>query len=412
MKIAIIGGGAAGMMAAATLCENNPDAELVLLEKGPKLGQKVLISGGGRCNVTTAFSDPRLIVDRYPRGGKFLQSAFHRFSPNAVRDWFESHGVPLKEEADGRVFPESDDGADIVGLFEAIFLEHHIQVGFKQEVTHIEKQADHFLVHMKRAKTLEVDKVILTTGGQAYRHTGSTGDGYAFAEALGHSITKLAPSLNAFIVQEPWVATLAGISLKKVGLSVKTEKTLRWAGPILWTHKGLTGPAVFALSSLIAFQNYSREKPLEMKLDLLPELSRDGWEKALQNEQLQNPKKHVHNTLALWMPHAVAQLLCEQVGILREQMNAQVSKKSVQKIVETVKALPVHLIGRAAGEEFVTAGGVDTDEINPRTMESKLCPGLFFAGEIMNVDGFTGGFNLQAAWATGRMAGENASPSC
>ncbi len=408
MSIAIIGGGAAGMMAAAAALEKNPEAEIFLIEKNTALGQKVIISGGGRCNVTTGFSDLRLIADRYPRGGKFLQSAFHRFGPEQVMDWFENHGVPLKIEEDLRVFPISDNGKDIVGVFDELFAKSNVHILFKTELTALEKHADRFTLTLKNREPLMVDKVILTTGGQAYRSTGSTGDGYRFAESLGHSITPLAPSLNSFITQEPWPKNLAGVALKKVRLSTKTSKKLEWTGPILFTHRGLTGPAVFALSALIAFEAYTPQQPLELTLDLISDTPAALLEQEFQKHTQENPKKTFRNLVAYFVPKSVAWELCDQLHIDEEKQAPQVGKKERLQLLENLKHLKLHLIGRAAGDEFVTAGGVNTDEVDPRTMESKLAPGLYFAGEILNMDGFTGGYNLQAAWASGHLAGESA----
>ncbi|MFA6023596.1 MAG: NAD(P)/FAD-dependent oxidoreductase [Candidatus Gracilibacteria bacterium] len=408
MKIAIIGGGAAGMMAAAAVLESGAEHEVFLIEKNASLGQKVIISGGGRCNVTTGFSDLSLIAQRYPRGEKFLQSAFYRFSPELVREWFEAHGVPLKKEEDGRIFPVSNNGKDIVGVFETLFKNQKIKIQFKCELKKIEKQGLQFNLSFSDAKTLLVDKLILTTGGQAYRHTGSTGDGYAFAESLGHTITALAPSLNSFILSEPWIKTLAGVALKKAQLTVKRTKKIDWSGPLLFTHKGITGPAVFALSSLVAFEEYNAKNPLEIRLDLVPDLSLEALEKTLQAELQKNPKKQVRN-LSFPFPKSLASALCDQLQIPEGKISAELSKKDFNRLINIFKNLSLHAIARGAGDEFVTAGGVDTDEVNPRTMESKICPGLYFAGEILNVDGFTGGYNLQCAWATGKLAGQSAS---
>lgn len=408
MKIAVIGGGAAGMMATATLCESGKDLEVVLIEKNPSLGAKVIISGGGRCNVTTGFNDLRLIAERYPRGGKFLQSAFYRFSPEQVRTWFESKGVPLKIEEDGRVFPVSDNGKDVVKVFTNLFEEKNVEVFLKYEIKTIEKVEAQFLLTFSNGGRSLVDKVILTTGGQAYRHTGSTGDGYTFAEQLGHTITQLAPSLNSFILAEEWIKKLAGVALKKVTLKVKRPKKLEWSGPILFTHKGITGPAVFALSSLVAFEDYNPEQPLEIQLDFAPEVSQPELEEKLAKELKANPKKLLRNSLFL-LPKSLATELCENLKIPDQKINHELSKKDFNRLIDLLKNCPISAIGRAAGDEFVTAGGVDTDEVNPRTMESKICPGLYFAGEILNIDGFTGGYNLQAAWSTGHLAGEAAS---
>ena len=406
MKIAIIGGGAAGMMAAAAALETNPDAELVLIEKNASLGQKVITSGGGRCNVTTGFADLRLILDRYPRGSKFLTSAMYAFPPEQVYQWMETHGVPLKTEEDLRVFPQSDNGKDIVKIFENLFQKNGTQLLLRHDVQKIEKSAAGFILHFKAHPSITADKIILTTGGQAYRHTGSTGDGYTFAESLGHSITSLAPSLNSFITKETWPKDLAGVSLQKVTLRAQKEK---FTGPILFTHRGLTGPAVFALSSLIAFEEYNPEHPLTLSIDLQPFLNQALLEAEVKTELAANPKKMFKNTLAKWMPKSLAATLCRLLSIDGEKNNCEIAKKDIQKTIEHIKNLSLTLIGRGAGDEFVTAGGVELKEVDPRTLESKLVPGVYFAGEILNIDGFTGGYNLQCAWATGHLAGVSAS---
>ncbi len=405
MKIAVIGGGAAGMMAAATLNEFHPEVEVLLFERNLALGQKVIISGGGRCNVTTGFSDLRLIEERYPRGGKFLRSAFHAFPPDAVREWFEAHGVPLKQEKDGRVFPVSNDGRDIVAVFERLFVQSGTQLLFKAAVEKIEKKADGFEIFCRDGSFYEVDKVILTTGGQAHRHTGSMGDGYGFAESLGHTVTDLAPSLNSFLTEESWPANLAGVSLQRVGLRVKRPKNLEWTGPIMFTHKGLTGPAVFALSSLVAFETYDKSNPLQIWLNLVPDLSLEETEAQLEYELQFHAKKAFRQSLAQWFPKSVAGQICHMLGLSEERSNDQVSVKDRRKCADLIRNLPLKVIGRGVGDEFVTAGGVDTQEVDSKTMESKICPGLYFAGELLNIDGFTGGYNLQASWATGRVAG-------
>lgn len=424
MKIAIIGGGAAGMMAAATIAESGSDAKVFLIEKNKSYGKKVLISGGGRCNLTTGFSDLRLIAERYARGGKFLLSSLHAFSPEAVREWFEKHGVPTKVEEDLRVFPKSDDGKTVLMAFERIFKEHGVGQFLFHEITDIKKVGKSFQLHFSGYPPLTVDKVILTTGGQAYRYTGSTGEGYSFAEKLGHKITALAPSLSSLIIEETWIHNLAGVSLPSVAMKVKGEnvsgeknsslKKYDTTGPILFTHKGLTGPGVFALSACIAFEKADPKNPLALFLDLLPNFSHAILEEEIKKEIKENPKKLFRNTLGLLLPKSLASELCTRIpitigeAISTEKPNNEISKKEIAKTVELIKAIPLHIIGRAPGDEFVTAGGVELSEVNPQTLESKICPGLYFAGEILNIDGFTGGYNLQAAWATGRRAGENA----
>ena len=406
MKVAIVGGGAAGLMAAATIQELDPVAEIFVLERNPTLGKKILLTGGGRCNVTTGLQDVRAVLAKYPRGGKFLSSAMHAFTPKAAYDWFEARGVPLKVEEDLRVFPISNSGKDIVGIFEALFRTPKTHLLLSAQVTRIEKQKELFVITIKgRQERLLVDIIILTTGGQAYRETGSTGDGYAFAASLGHTITPLAPSLNAFFTMETWPADLSGISFKHTTISAKHGKKASVTGPFLFTHKGVSGPAVFALSSLLAFASYEPKNPLEINIDLFPDAAQDAFIKILEEAIASQPKKSLLNALALIVPKSLAEVLCRALSIQEKKRAAECGKKDLLRIAGWLKGIPLRVKGRDAGDEFVTAGGVHLKEVNPSTMESLLCPGLFFAGEILDIDGFTGGFNLQSAWATGRLAG-------
>ena len=406
MKVAIVGGGAAGMMCVATILEEHKnDVEVFLIEKNVLLGKKVIISGGGRCNVTTGIEDLKLVLSKYPRGSKFLQSAMHRFSPVQVRDWFENHGVPLKCEDDLRVFPVSNDGHDIVGVFEKIFRNSKIDLLFKHNMKNIVKEKNKFIISFKEQKDLEVDKVVMALGGQAYRQTGSTGDGYSILEKLGHKITELAPSLNSFLTQEKWPKELSGLSFEKATIKVKGQKKYQFTGPFLFTHTGVSGPAVFALSSLIAFEKYDKQNPLGILIDVLLDLSLDNLFSELQNLREENLKKTFKNTLHKFLPMSLTEKICENLQISFDKKNVEMSKKDLRIVVEYVKAIPLTVIGRGVGDEFVTAGGVELSEVDPKTMKSKIVPGLYFGGEILNIDGFTGGFNLQASWATGRAVG-------
>lgn len=408
MQIAIVGGGAAGMMAAAAINESNPQAEVFLFEKNNELGKKVIISGGGRCNVTTGINDINEILKKYPRGSKFLQSAMRAFPPSAVRDWFEAQGVPLKCEDDLRVFPVSNNGHDIVNTFTKIFSDSKIHILLNHSVTGITKTTEGFLVELKNQKAIKVDRVILTLGGQAYRQTGSTGDGYSLSESLGHHITKLSPSLNSFITLEKWQKELAGVSFAKATITAKTTKRASYTGPFLFTHTGISGPAVFALSSLIAFEDYGSKKPLTITIDLVPDNSDENLLIEIKKAMSESPKKTFKNTIRNFIPLSVAEIICTLAAIPNEKKNAETGKQMVSAALHLLKELPLTITGRGTGDEFVTAGGVELTEVDPRTMESKLCPGIFFAGEILNIDGFTGGFNLQASWATGRAAGNSA----
>lgn len=407
MKIAIIGGGAAGMMAAAAAAQN-PVTEIFLIEKNTVLGRKVIISGGGRCNVTTGVTDLQKVLENYPRGNKFLISAMTNFPPEKVYAWFESHGVPLKTEKDLRIFPRSNNGQDIVKVFEKILNKANAKILLKHDVQKITHQNNEFTIEFKNAATLIVDKVVITTGGQAYRFTGSTGDGYSFAESLGHTVTKLAPSLNSFITHESWPKNIAGVSLQKALIRADRDKKYKFTGPFLFTHKGISGPAVFALSSLVAFEDYNAQTPLQIYIDLLPDLALHHFEAEIYKEIQENPKRTIQNTIHKFLPRSLINELLSQLQIPEEKRNCELSKKDTNKLITLIKNLPLKVIDRGSGDEFVTAGGVDLKEVDGKTMQSKICPGLYFAGEILDIDGFTGGFNLQASWATGKLAGSAA----
>ncbi len=409
MRIAIIGAGAAGMMAAATINEESPEAEVFLIEKNDGLGKKVIISGGGRCNVTTGITDLKIVTKKYPRGEKFLISSMHRFSPEDVRAWFESHGVPLKCEDDLRVFPVSNDGHDVVRAFETIFSDSNTKIFKKSAVQAIERNMANkkFVIQIKGQPDIEADYVVLSLGGQAYRHTGSTGDGYTLAESLGHQITPLAASLNSFITTEAWPASISGVSFERATFTAEGEKKYSFTGPFLFTHRGISGPAVFALSSLIAFEDYGPKKPFAIFIDLLPDVKAENLASEIKEIINKNPKKSFRTILHTYVPRSVVETLEKEFHLPLEKKSAEVSNKQIQAVIEKLKHLPVHAVGRGAGDEFVTAGGVKLEEVNPSTMESLICPNLYFAGEILAIDGFTGGFNLQAAWATGHAVGES-----
>jgi predicted flavoprotein YhiN len=436
-KVAIIGGGAAGLMCAATLLESDFDGEVYVFEKNKSLGAKVIISGGGRCNVTTGIRDKKELFSKYIRGSRFLRTAIGQFPPERVYEWFEEHGVPLKIEKDGRVFPVSDDGKDVVGVFEKMFEEHNVELHFNESVVEvIPKGDDECLVFTRSAgshsagshsagsgsttgsttgssvqdREYVFDTVVLCTGGNAYAHTGSTGDGYAFAKVFGHTVTKLGPSLNSFLCAEGWPKSLSGLSLPDAELCAVTDdgETVSVVGPMLFTHFGVSGPAVFALSSHLAFSEISNESPIVMSIAAVAGRSSSAWNELLRAGMEQHGAQQVLTLLKEHVPGRLAQVLCDQAEMFAGKKNSEVSKKERMKLVELLGGgLKVTFIKRRAGNEFVTAGGVKVEEIDAKTMRSKLHGSLYFAGELMDVDGVTGGFNLQASWAAGRLAGKS-----
>lgn len=409
ISIAIIGGGASGMMSAVMSKLNNPDAKVTLFEKNSKLGVKVMISGGGRCNVTTADSDLAHVLTRYPRGSHFLKTAMYEFPPVKVRDYFESRGVGLKVEADGRVFPKSDNGADIVQVFLNEFQKYEIDAITNCKILSIQKSGEKFTVTTIDGKPELFDKVILTCGGNAYQSTGSTGDGYDFAKSCGHTITPLAPSLTSFKLSDTFCKELAGLTIPDVILSEK-KTGAHYRHSMLFTHTGITGPVTFALSSLTAFEKYDPVDPMILEIDLLPDIKQNELEKLIFSKLESSPKQLFINILhTLKLPKSLCGVLLDQCTIPHIRRFNEISHKDIRKCIVMLKNFQVHAVGRGQGDEFVTAGGVELTEVNAKTMESKICSGLYFAGEILDIDGFTGGYNLQSAWSTGYLAGKHAS---
>ncbi len=406
MRIAIIGGGAAGLMAAATIRENCPLAEVYLIDRNNSLGKKVMISGGGRCNITTGILDVQTVLKKYPRGAKFLLKAMNRFPPRAVIAWFEAHYVPLKTEKDLRVFPVSDLGNDIIRAFETLLSASNVQIKLYHSVQNIKKTKNGFHISFQTQEPLDANLVMLATGGQAYRHTGSTGDGYTFAEHLDHTITPLAASLNSFMIKETWPKELSGISFKRATIRSPKSKTFTATGPFLFTHKGISGPVVFELSSLTAFEHYDASIPLKLVLNIFPDEYADDLQKRLTDIIKTNPKKRLQTVLGYIVPKRLAETICHELKFNAEKHAIEYGKKDIHRIATWLTAIPLSAIGRGAGDEFVTAGGIPLTEVDSKTMESKICPGLYFGGEILDIDGFTGGFNLQSSLATGRLAGE------
>lgn len=405
-KIAIVGGGAAGLMTAVTLLEENITAEIHLFEKNNVLGKKVAISGGGRCNVTTGITDKSILLSKYTRGEKFLIPAINNFPPEKVFEWFENKGVPLKVEKDLRVFPKFDNGKDIVSVFEKCF-KNKIKTHLSQAIKVVKFKNNKFYL-ISDKQEYEFNILVITSGGNAYKHTGSSGDGYDFAKSLGHTITELGPSLNSFEVKEKWCKNLSGLSLEDAGLIAKLKdgKIIRVNGPFLFTHFGISGPAVFSLSSHIAFQKITND--CEFKVSLLPisNFHFDKWNELLLKMFQENSKKQILQIISDYLPKRLSEEVLILANIKKDKKASEVSKEERKKLSHLLSgSLDIALISRRPGDEFVTAGGVSLEEVNKKTMQSKINEGLYFAGEVLNIDGFTGGFNLQSAWATGRLAG-------
>lgn len=402
MKITIIGGGAAGMMAAAWACKTSPLVRVTILERNEKLGRKVVMTGGGRCNLTTAITDIRELMKNYPRGEQWLKFAMYEFGPKECFEYFESNGVPLKIEG-RRVFPESEKGEDIIEMFNEIFIKNKVEILYKKVVQEVQKEGGLFVVKADDGDLIKSDKLIITTGGNAYTKTGSRGDGYTFAKSLGHTITPLAPTLTSLNSNEIFIKSLAGVSIENAKLKMVVEGggEYEFTGPFLFTHTGITGPAVFAVSAFSAYE--SLEKGAKLYVDFAPHLNRE----QLREEMEENPIEFFVRAVSKYVPRSIAEVFGAD---LQKRVN-EVGKKEILRIIELLKAFPLSVKERTPGKEIVTAGGVSLKEVDKKTMESLITPGLYFAGELLDVDGLTGGYNLQIAWATGKLAGENAAKS-
>lgn len=416
MKIAVIGGGAAGMMAAIAAGEaclqakKTMNCEISLFEKNDQLGTKVLLSGGGRCNVTTGISDLKKVLENYPRGAKFLRTAMYDYPPGKVISMFVENGVKMKTEEDMRVFPASNNGKTVVALLEDLLNKNGVKILLKTVVVSIGKSEDgeSFAIKTKAGGVFAADKVILTTGGSAYQQTGSSGDGYSFAKPFGHKITPLAPSLSSFVLKREGFPS--GVSFQKVELKLmmKSEKVYQRCGSCLFTHTGISGPAVFALSGMVAYEKITNEFPSDLLIDFFPDESMEVLDVRLLKLLDLHGKKRLINIVDMLLPHSFCPVFIKKCHLDADLPGGKVNRDQRRIILKNLKSFQTQVIGRSAGEEFVTAGGVDLEEVDYKSMQSKIVPGLYFAGEILDIDGFTGGFNLQAAWATGRLAGKSA----
>ncbi len=407
-KIAIVGAGAAGMMCMATLVQSTKDFEIHVFDKNPKFGVKVALTGGGRCNLTTYIDDMPTLLSKYMRGARFIKPAMLAFPPQAVRAWFVAQQLSLKVEAGDRVFPVSDRGQDVVAVFEKLADNPLVKLHLSEAVKSVIKRGDGFTLNSAKG-TYDFDIVVITTGGNAYQGTGSNGDGYALAKSLGHSVTQLGPSLNSFICAEEWCGQLAGTSLTNAKISYvnQDERTLFVAGPLLFTHQGISGPAVFSLASAMAFEQITEETPVMVKL--IPDSNANfaAIDQEIVTTIASDATKPLEKILMKYMPRRLAEIVIGLAGVINTKPSELTKLQRKELIHYIVDGIELSLIARTSGFEFVTAGGVNEKEINSKTMESRITNNLYFAGEILNVDGLTGGFNLQAAWATGHCVAKN-----
>ena len=404
-KIAIIGGGASGLFASyfSALSGN----EVTLFEKNEKLGKKIYITGKGRCNLSNDC-DEKEYLNNVVTNSKFMYSAIYNFPPRNVKEFFESNGLKLKTERGKRLFPVSDKASDVTKTLEKAINKLGVNVLLNTEVKEITVK-DGRVSGLKTAdKTYSFDSVIVCTGGLSYPSTGSTGDGYAFARSFGHSIVALKPALSGIELLGADYLALQGISLKNVSIcAVLNGKTLYSDfGEMLFTHFGISGPIVLSCSSVINKSDYTN---VTISIDLKPALDKETLDARLLRELSANKDKTVFNAVRSMLPKELANLVLKRAKVDNDKSCSVVTREDRKSIIEVLKNLQFGVKGfRPIDEAIVTSGGVSVSEVNPKTMESKLVKGLFFAGEVLDVDCFTGGFNLQTAFSTGAQAGRNA----
>lgn len=413
-KIVVIGAGAAGIMAALSAAK---DSKVVIIEKNDRIGKKLFITGKGRCNVTNAC-DPDGFFNSVVTNSKFMYSSFYTFDNNSVVDYLQKAGCPLKVERGGRVFPQSDHSSDVIGAFKTLINRNkNITLKLGTKVTGINiadgcvTGVDTKTVNGGVKEHIPCAAVIICTGGMSYPLTGSTGDGYEMAESAGHTIKELCPSLVPFNIKEDCCEKLMGLSLKNVAFHVHSgkKKIFDEQGEMLFTHFGISGPLVIKASAYI--HRYI-DKGIDMYIDLKPAMDRDVLGSRIIRDFKKYANKEFKNSLTDLLPSRMIDVVVERCGIDPYKKVNSVTREERQKLIDVLKEFRLTFDGlRGYEEAIITKGGINVKEVNPSTMESKLVNGLYLAGEILDVDALTGGFNLQIAWSTGYLAGLSASES-
>lgn len=402
-RMIVIGGGAAGMLAAIIAARNGK--QVTLLEKNEKLGKKLFITGKGRCNLTNAC-DMEDLFRNIVTNHKFLYSSLYGFDNQTTMDFFEGLGLHLKTERGNRVFPESDHSSDVLRVLEQELRKQKVQVKLRTEVKEI-SVCDSVIqgVVLSDGSKLKADQVIVATGGLSYPSTGSTGDGYRFAKTAGHTIQPCSPSLVPMETEETWCKEIMGLTLKNVSvtLSCGKKKIYEGFGEMLFTHFGVSGPLILSAS---AYTGKYLNDPLLLKIDLKPALSESQLDERLQRDFFRYQNRQLQNAMDDLLPKKLIPIVIACSQISPDKKVNIITREERLQLVQTLKGLPLHITGfRDYKEAIITRGGVNVKEINPQTMESKLVKGLYFAGEVLDVDALTGGFNLQIAWSTGYAAG-------
>lgn len=407
-KIVVIGGGAAGLMAAISAADHG--GQVVLLEKMASIGKKLAITGKGRCNITNSC-DVKTMIQHIPGNGSFLYGAFHAFSNEDMIQFMESQDVPTKVERGGRVFPVSDEAKDVVQAFYCALLERKVKVMTNCRVQSIVMEEGRVKTVKTNQGDVLADAVILATGGASYPGTGSSGDGYEMARNLGHTIVALKPSLIPFETDEEWIGDLQGLSLKNVRatLIVDGKKIAEEFGEMLFTHFGLSGPIILSLSHAAGKWLDTKQKvtaEVIVEINLKPALTAEVLDKRLQRDFEKFSRKQLKNALGELLPAKIIPIMIDLAYIDGDKFVHQLTKEERLRLLDQMMHFTLFVKGtRPLAEAIVTAGGVATREIDPKTMQSKFISGLFFAGEVIDIDGFTGGYNLQAAFSTGFVAG-------
>ena len=407
--ICVIGAGPAGLMAAIYAARTG--VPVTVLEANARAGRKLLLTGGGRCNFTHA-GGPDEIAQAFGKSGRFLRYSFHELPPHDVIEFFDARGVPGTTEPDGCVFPASDKATDVLDalLREAKALGVH--VSYSVTVTDIRAYNEGFAIRTN-AEPIQATRVILATGGVSWPQTGSTGDGYRFAAALGHTIVPPRPALVPLGVKEKWVGDLAGISLPRVKMqTIAGKRRTRIVGPMLFTQGGIGGPAVLDLSRLLADELFEAKHDISIEIDVADQFEQTQLDQQFQERIQAHPRKAVASILAEFVPRQLSQVLCRLARCDCDLQAGQLKADARRRLIASIKRLTLTIVGtEPMAKATVTRGGVSTDQIEPETMESKLRPGLFFAGEVIDVDGPCGGYNLQMCWSTGALAGHSATHS-
>lgn len=405
-KVIVIGGGAAGMFAALSAAQAGHT--VTIFERNEKLGKKVYITGKGRCNLTNAC-DTEDIFFNIPRNAKFLYSAIYSYDNFRVINFFEENGMPTKTERGNRVFPVSDHASDVIATLQRALEKAGVSIHFHTKVKEIlSKEGKIIGLTTENGKKHHADAIILATGGKSYPTTGSTGDGYAFAQKLGHSIQPLTPALVPMTVKEEYCMRMQGLALKNVKAVIRNDEKVLYEefGEMLFTHFGVSGPLMLSASSVVGEELCKNN--LWLSIDLKPALTTEQLDTRVLRDFEKNKNRQFKNVLNALLPSKMIPVVIELSGILPEKKIHEITKQERTDFVHLLKNFPMTLTGfRDFKEAIITRGGISVKEVNPSTMESKLVKGLYFAGEILDVDAYTGGFNLQIAWSTGYLAGSS-----